>query len=107
MSLRPSWFRGTLLYLVAREGWGDGEPEVGGGCRWGTPHDLCLSLRMAVVPIIISLTLTTLLGNAVAFATGVLYGLSALGKKCVCPSQPPRGGVGSLLPAPQVSVRRV
>ncbi|CAK6433485.1 unnamed protein product [Pipistrellus nathusii] len=36
---------------------------------------------MAVVPIIISLTLTTLLGNAVAFATGVLYGLSALGKK--------------------------
>ncbi|XP_004849020.1 calcium channel flower homolog isoform X2 [Heterocephalus glaber] len=36
---------------------------------------------MAVVPIIMSLTLTTLLGNAVAFATGVLYGLSALGKK--------------------------
>ncbi|XP_033714925.1 calcium channel flower homolog isoform X1 [Tursiops truncatus] len=36
---------------------------------------------MAVVPIVISLTLTTLLGNAVAFATGVLYGLSALGKK--------------------------
>lgn len=38
---------------------------------------------MAVVPIVISLTLTTLLGNAVAFATGVLYGLSALGRKCV------------------------
>lgn len=38
-------------------------------------------LLMAVVPIIISLTLTTLLGNAIAFATGVLYGLSALGKK--------------------------
>ncbi|XP_045431140.1 calcium channel flower homolog isoform X2 [Pipistrellus kuhlii] len=38
-------------------------------------------MMMAVVPIIISLTLTTLLGNAVAFATGVLYGLSALGKK--------------------------
>ncbi|KAM5299621.1 calcium channel flower homolog [Ctenodactylus gundi] len=36
---------------------------------------------MAIVPIIISLTLTTLLGNAIAFATGVLYGLSALGKK--------------------------
>ncbi|XP_012576764.1 PREDICTED: calcium channel flower homolog [Condylura cristata] len=36
---------------------------------------------MAVVPIIISLTLTTLLGNAVAFATGVLYGLAALGRK--------------------------
>lgn len=54
--------------------------------------DLCFSPRMAVVPIIISLTLTTLLGNAIAFATGVLYGLSALGKKCVCPSQP-RGGV--------------
>nr|XP_020743999.1 calcium channel flower homolog isoform X2 [Odocoileus virginianus texanus]XP_020744000.1 calcium channel flower homolog isoform X2 [Odocoileus virginianus texanus] len=36
---------------------------------------------MAVVPIVISLTLTTLLGNAIAFATGVLYGLSALGKR--------------------------
>ncbi|XP_038601934.1 calcium channel flower homolog [Tachyglossus aculeatus] len=36
---------------------------------------------MAAVPIVISLTLTTLLGNAIAFATGVLYGLSALGKK--------------------------
>lgn len=36
---------------------------------------------MAVVPIIISLTLTTLLGNAIAFATGALYGLAALGKK--------------------------
>ncbi|XP_056668636.1 calcium channel flower homolog isoform X3 [Monodelphis domestica] len=37
--------------------------------------------RMAVFPIVISLTLTTLLGNAIAFSTGVLYGLSALGKK--------------------------
>ncbi|KAG8509451.1 Calcium channel flower, partial [Galemys pyrenaicus] len=36
---------------------------------------------MAVVPIVISLTLTTLLGNAVAFATGVLYGLAALGRR--------------------------
>ncbi|XP_072488966.1 calcium channel flower homolog [Notamacropus eugenii] len=36
---------------------------------------------MAVFPIVISLTLTTLLGNAIAFSTGVLYGLSALGKK--------------------------
>lgn len=36
---------------------------------------------MAIGPIVISLTLTTLLGNAIAFATGVLYGLSALGKK--------------------------
>lgn len=50
------------------------------------------SPRMAVVPIVISLTLTTLLGNAIAFATGVLYGLSALGKKCVCLSQP-LGGI--------------
>jgi hypothetical protein len=51
---------------------------------------------MAIVPIIMSLTLTTLLGNAIAFATGVLYGLSALGKKCVCTSSP---GVGPpLLP---------
>lgn len=54
---------------------------------WECPHDLCFSPRMAVVPIVISLTLTTLLGNAIAFATGVLYGLSALGKKCVCWSQ--------------------
>lgn len=46
---------------------------------------------MAIIPIVISLTLTTLLGNAIAFATGVLYGLSALGKKCVCLSQPPGG----------------
>ncbi|XP_047556789.1 calcium channel flower homolog isoform X2 [Lutra lutra] len=38
-------------------------------------------MMMAVIPIVISLTLTTLLGNAIAFATGVLYGLSALGKK--------------------------
>ncbi|XP_061460439.1 calcium channel flower homolog [Rhineura floridana] len=36
---------------------------------------------MAVFPVILSLTLTTLIGNAIAFATGVLYGLSALGKK--------------------------
>ncbi|KAG3288280.1 calcium channel flower homolog isoform X1 [Ictidomys tridecemlineatus] len=36
---------------------------------------------MAIVPIIMSLSLTTLLGNAIAFATGVLYGLAALGKK--------------------------
>lgn len=36
---------------------------------------------MAIVPIVMSLTLTTLLGNAIAFATGVLYGLSALGKR--------------------------
>uniref|UniRef100_A0A8D0BES9 Calcium channel flower domain containing 1 n=1 Tax=Salvator merianae TaxID=96440 RepID=A0A8D0BES9_SALMN len=36
---------------------------------------------MAIFPIMLSLTLTTLLGNAIAFATGVLYGLSALGKK--------------------------
>ncbi|KAJ6651844.1 hypothetical protein lerEdw1_016440 [Lerista edwardsae] len=36
---------------------------------------------MAIFPVILSLTLTTLFGNAIAFATGVLYGLSALGKK--------------------------
>lgn len=36
---------------------------------------------MAVFPVMLSLTLTTLFGNAIAFATGVLYGLSALGKK--------------------------
>uniref|UniRef100_A0A8C5PN39 Calcium channel flower domain containing 1 n=1 Tax=Leptobrachium leishanense TaxID=445787 RepID=A0A8C5PN39_9ANUR len=36
---------------------------------------------MAIVPVFLSLTLTTLFGNAIAFASGVLYGLSALGKK--------------------------
>uniref|UniRef100_A0A8D0HIY1 Calcium channel flower domain containing 1 n=1 Tax=Sphenodon punctatus TaxID=8508 RepID=A0A8D0HIY1_SPHPU len=36
---------------------------------------------MAVFPVFLSLTLTTFLGNAIAFATGVLYGLAALGKK--------------------------
>ncbi|KGL77468.1 Calcium channel flower, partial [Tinamus guttatus] len=40
-----------------------------------------LPCRMAAVPVMLSLTLTTLFGNAIAFATGVLYGLSALGKK--------------------------
>ncbi|XP_033614840.1 calcium channel flower homolog [Fukomys damarensis] len=47
-------------------------------CSWQKAVFYC---GMAVIPIIMSLTLTTLLGNAVAFATGVLYGLSALGKK--------------------------
>lgn len=52
---------------------------------------------MAVVPVVISLTLTTLLGNAIAFATGVLYGLSALGKKCVRWPRPGcRGSGGGL-----------
>ncbi|KAG8447483.1 hypothetical protein GDO86_014832 [Hymenochirus boettgeri] len=36
---------------------------------------------MALLPIFISFTFTTLFGNAIAFASGVLYGLSALGKK--------------------------
>ncbi|XP_066436475.1 calcium channel flower homolog [Eleutherodactylus coqui] len=36
---------------------------------------------MALFPIFLSFTITTLFGNAIAFATGVLYGLSALGKK--------------------------
>lgn len=48
--------------------------------RWGWPLT-SVPPRMAVIPIVMSLTLTTLLGNAIAFATGVLYGLSALGKK--------------------------
>ncbi|XP_040262144.1 calcium channel flower homolog [Bufo bufo] len=36
---------------------------------------------MALFPIFLSFGITTLFGNAIAFATGVLYGLSALGKK--------------------------
>ncbi|XP_053329652.1 calcium channel flower homolog [Spea bombifrons] len=44
-------------------------------------HKAALYCTMAMFPIFISFTLTTLFGNAIAFATGVLYGLSALGKK--------------------------
>lgn len=36
---------------------------------------------MALFPVFLSLSITTLFGNAVAFATGVLYGLASLGKK--------------------------
>ncbi|MEE6505294.1 hypothetical protein FKM82_005485 [Ascaphus truei] len=36
---------------------------------------------MAVFPVILSFSLTTFLGNALAFGAGVLYGLPALGKK--------------------------
>lgn len=59
-----------------------------GGGTVAVSLDLCLSPRMAIVPIIMNLSLTTLLGNAIAFATGVLYGLSALGKKYVCGPSP-------------------
>ncbi|XP_018419221.1 PREDICTED: calcium channel flower homolog isoform X2 [Nanorana parkeri] len=38
-------------------------------------------MMMALFPVFLSFTITTLFGNAIAFATGVLYGLSALGKK--------------------------
>ncbi|KAK7879342.1 hypothetical protein WMY93_033877, partial [Mugilogobius chulae] len=36
---------------------------------------------MALFPIILKFNFTTLFGNAIAFATGVLYGLASLGKK--------------------------
>ncbi|KAL0965249.1 hypothetical protein UPYG_G00278760 [Umbra pygmaea] len=36
---------------------------------------------MALFPIFLSFSITTLFGNAIAFATGVLYGLATLGKK--------------------------
>ncbi|KAG9354248.1 hypothetical protein JZ751_012372 [Albula glossodonta] len=36
---------------------------------------------MALFPIFLSISITTLFGNAIAFATGVLYGLASLGKK--------------------------
>ncbi|KAG7477254.1 hypothetical protein MATL_G00092180 [Megalops atlanticus] len=36
---------------------------------------------MALFPIFLKLSFTTLFGNAIAFATGVLYGLASLGKK--------------------------
>lgn len=87
ISRDPSW-----TWCLGR---GPGSSEAAAGQEY--PLDLCLSPRMAIIPIVISLTLTTLLGNAIAFATGVLYGLSALGKKCVCLSQPPGGILTSCL----------
>ncbi|XP_028829921.1 calcium channel flower homolog [Denticeps clupeoides] len=36
---------------------------------------------MALFPIVLKASFTTLFGNAIAFATGVLYGLASLGKK--------------------------
>ncbi|KAJ8261356.1 hypothetical protein COCON_G00170790 [Conger conger] len=36
---------------------------------------------MALFPVFLSFSITTLFGNAIAFATGVLYGLASLGKK--------------------------
>ncbi|KAF4098883.1 calcium channel flower homolog isoform X3 [Onychostoma macrolepis] len=36
---------------------------------------------MALFPIFLSFSITTLFGNAIAFAAGVLYGLASLGKK--------------------------
>uniref|UniRef100_UPI00358FAF57 calcium channel flower homolog isoform X2 n=1 Tax=Myxine glutinosa TaxID=7769 RepID=UPI00358FAF57 len=36
---------------------------------------------LAIVPVIINAGLTSVLGNVITFATGVLYGLAALGKK--------------------------
>uniref|UniRef100_A0A3Q3IW03 Calcium channel flower domain containing 1 n=1 Tax=Monopterus albus TaxID=43700 RepID=A0A3Q3IW03_MONAL len=36
---------------------------------------------MALFPIFLSFSFTTLFGNAITFATGVLYGLASLGKK--------------------------
>ncbi|KAF5897329.1 calcium channel flower, partial [Clarias magur] len=35
---------------------------------------------MSLFPIFLSFSITTLFGNAIAFATGVLYGLASLGK---------------------------
>ncbi|XP_054989242.1 calcium channel flower homolog isoform X1 [Sorex araneus] len=49
--------------------------------RWRSWQKAVFYCGMAVVPVVISLTLTTLLGNAVAFTAGVLHGLSALGRK--------------------------
>lgn len=36
---------------------------------------------MALFPVFLSFSFTTLFGNAIAFTTGVLYGLASLGKK--------------------------
>ncbi|XP_068562746.1 calcium channel flower homolog isoform X1 [Cebidichthys violaceus] len=36
---------------------------------------------MALFPVFLSFSFTTLFGNGIAFATGVLYGLASLGKK--------------------------
>ncbi|XP_078082299.1 calcium channel flower homolog [Mustelus asterias] len=36
---------------------------------------------MAIFPVFLRFSITTLFGNAIAFASGVLYGLASLGKK--------------------------
>ncbi|XP_062411191.1 calcium channel flower homolog [Sardina pilchardus] len=36
---------------------------------------------MALFPVVLKISFTTVCGNAIAFATGVLYGLASLGKK--------------------------
>ncbi|XP_012685671.1 calcium channel flower homolog [Clupea harengus] len=36
---------------------------------------------MALFPVVLKISFTTVAGNAIAFATGVLYGLASLGKK--------------------------
>ncbi|XP_060697626.1 calcium channel flower homolog isoform X2 [Hemiscyllium ocellatum] len=38
-------------------------------------------MMMAIFPIFLKFSITTLFGNAIAFASGVLYGLASLGKK--------------------------
>uniref|UniRef100_A0A672KB97 Calcium channel flower domain containing 1 n=1 Tax=Sinocyclocheilus grahami TaxID=75366 RepID=A0A672KB97_SINGR len=43
--------------------------------------DFSFSVRMALFPVFLSFSITTLFGNAIAFASGVLYGLASLGKK--------------------------
>ncbi|KAL7853353.1 hypothetical protein AOLI_G00201970 [Acnodon oligacanthus] len=73
------YLRGAVLLSVR------GVCERGGGP--GGPHAALaesaalLRVRWPSSPVFLSLTLTTLFGNAIAFATGVLYGLASLGKK--------------------------
>ncbi|XP_063066977.1 calcium channel flower homolog [Engraulis encrasicolus] len=44
-------------------------------------HKAVFYCGMAIVPVALKFSFNTLLGNAIAFATGVLYGLASLGKK--------------------------
>ena len=64
----------TMLHLISASG---RLSEL--ALMWAT---MCgCVLRMALFPVVLKISFTTVAGNAIAFATGVLYGLASLGKK--------------------------
>ncbi|XP_007936867.1 calcium channel flower homolog [Orycteropus afer afer] len=77
-----AWWYHWLCHLS--EGLGDISSAISGLFNCITMHPLNIAAGVWIIMdtfILLLLTLTTLLGNAVTFSTGVLYGLSAQGKK--------------------------